>query len=118
MVTAKNPGTRIEADSILYAPGVVQQQQEGVYLLIDPAAPNWVSTNGLGSQVIRRCDGRHTLREVAEGLGHELELKARDIVQFIHQAVEAGILSTSPDLAPAYRGRADAIGCEKLEELW
>ncbi|MEK7777481.1 MAG: PqqD family peptide modification chaperone, partial [Chloroflexota bacterium] len=118
MVTAAIPGTRIEADSILYAPRVVQQQREGVCLLIDPAAPNWVSTNGLGSQVVRRCDGRHTLGEIVESLSHELELKAWDIVHFIHQAVEAGILSTSPDLAPAYRGRAEAIGPEKLEELW
>ncbi|MDO8751712.1 MAG: radical SAM protein [Dehalococcoidia bacterium] len=118
MVTTAIPGTLIEADSILYAPSVVQQQREGVCLLIDPAAPNWVSTNGLGSQVVRRCDGRHTLGEIVESLSHELELKAWDLVHFIHQAVGAGILSTGPDLAPAYRGRAEAIGPEKLEELW
>ncbi|MBI4282496.1 MAG: radical SAM protein [Chloroflexi bacterium] len=118
MVTTTNSGMLIEADSILYSPSVVQQQREGIYLLIDPVAPNWVSTNGPGSQVVRRCDGRHTLRELAEGLSHELELKAWDVVQFLHQAVETGMVSTSPDLAPAYRGRANAIGCEKLEELW
>lgn len=109
---------RIEGASILYSPSVVQQQRDGVHLLIDPNAPNWMSTNTLGSQVVRRCDGRHTLQEIATGLGRDLELRAEDVVGFLHEAAAAGFASTSPDLAPAYRGRASAIGCGKLEELW
>ncbi len=118
MVTEVNTAARVEAESILYSPSFVQQQRDGVYLLIDPNAPNWASTNRLGSQVVRRCDGRHTLQELAESLSREMELEAGDTVQFIRQAVEAGLVSTTPDLVPAYRGRSQAIGCGKLEELW
>ncbi len=109
---------QVEVDSILYSPSLVQQRRDGLHLLIDPNAPNWVSTNSLGSQVIRSCDGRHTLREVADDISHELELERLDVVQFVSQAAEVGMVSTTPDLAPAYQGRAKAIGSGALEELW
>jgi radical SAM protein with 4Fe4S-binding SPASM domain len=96
----------------------VQHEREGVCLLIDPTSPNWASANKLGSAIIRGCDGRHTLNEVAERTSLEYGLPVHGIVDFIEQAVRAGFVSESPDVSPAYGGRASVIAPSDLEELW
>lgn len=111
-------GTYIEEASILYSPRLVQQERGGVYLLIDPLEPNWASTNRLGSKIIRRCDGRHTLAEIVADLVAEDGLTEAEVREFIHEAALAGLISTNPDLKPAYTGRAEAVACGTLEELW
>lgn len=108
----------LEQNNILYSPNLVQAERKGLFLLIDPSAPNWASVNSSGSAIIRRCDGHRTMREVCAFADNELRLKAEDVTYFVKQAAEAGLISTAPDLAPAYRGRARAIAPESLEELW
>lgn len=108
----------IDPESILYSPGLVQEQRNGVYLLIDPLEPNWVSTNRLGSKIVRQCDGRRTMEEISAHLSREDGLTAAEVAQFVRAAVVAGIISTRPELKPAYPGRAQAVGCGTLEELW
>ncbi|MDO8578007.1 MAG: radical SAM protein [Dehalococcoidales bacterium] len=106
----------IRPDDILYSPQLVQHTRNGVYLLIDPASPNWASVNSFGSAVIRGCDGRHTLDEIASSVSGNSP--ADDVAAFAEQAAEAGFISTTPDISPAYRGRKYAIAPAKLEELW
>lgn len=108
----------MEMESILYAPAFVQQRRENVCLLIDPNAPNWASVSPAGSALLRRCDGRHTLQEIAAGAEHDLGLAPEQTERFFREASGAGLVSLSPDLSPAYRGRSEAIGCGRLEELW
>jgi radical SAM protein with 4Fe4S-binding SPASM domain len=105
-------------ESVLFSPGVVQQARNNVCLLIDPASPNWVSTNMLGSAIIRRCDGRRTLREVTEWAGIEYGLNSDDTLDFIENAAQAGFVSTAPDTTPGYLGRSMVIAPAALEELW
>ncbi|MBI2854750.1 MAG: radical SAM protein [Chloroflexi bacterium] len=109
---------QVEQNTILYSPNIVQQERDGVYLLIDPSAPNWMSTNEIGSRVVRRCDGRHTLREIADSLHAETGLAPKDTEAFVRKAVEACFVATCPSMSPAYRGRAQAIAPGRLEELW
>jgi radical SAM protein with 4Fe4S-binding SPASM domain len=105
-------------ESILYSPDLVQFERDDVCLLIDPSSPNWTSTNSSGSAIIRRCDGRRTLQEIAETAGLEFGLHITDVVNFINQAAEAGFISAEPDLTPSYTGRAQVIAPAALEELW
>lgn len=109
---------RIQADNILYSPRVVQQQRRGVFLLIDPQAPNWISTNEPGARILRQCDGRHTLAEIVDGLNREAGLRREDIETFVSEGARAGFVSTFPDLSPPYQGRAQAIACQRLQEFW
>ena len=109
---------KIEPDDILYSPKPVQQQRDGVYLLIDPASPNWASMNAPGAAIIRRCDGHSTLKEITASLSSTAGISAADITLFVKEAAEARFIATTPDLTPAYKGRADAIAPAKLEELW
>ena len=109
---------RIGQESILYSPAIVQHERDNVCLLIDPVSPNWASTNMLGSAIIRRCDGRHTLREVAEWANLEYGLPANFILEFIEMSAQAGFISETPDLSPPYPGRSQVIAPAALEELW
>ena len=109
---------KIEPDDILYSPESVQQQRNGVYLLIDPASPNWASMNAPGAAIIRRCDGHNTLKEIADSVSGTSGVSAADVALFVNEAAEAGFIATAPNLTPAYKGRAEAIAPAKLEELW
>jgi len=104
----------VEPDNILYSPDLVQQQRDGVFLIIDPASPNWASVNSHGSAIIRRCDGRHTLREICSSGGED----AQNVEDFLNKALQTGFISTVPDLTPAYQGRGQSIAPASLEELW
>lgn len=108
----------IKQDDILYSPQLVQLQRNDVHLLIDPASPNWASVNGLGSLIIRRCNGMNTLAEVTENVRDISNVHLADIKRFISNAIDAGMISTIPDLSPAYPGRSLAIAPNLLEELW
>jgi hypothetical protein len=108
----------IGQESILYSPDIVQHERDGVCLLIDPASPNWASVNLLGSAIIRRCDGRRTLREVVEWANLEYGIPEGPVTEFIETAVQAGFISGTPDLSPAYAGRSRVIVPSVLEELW
>ena len=109
---------RLGQGSILYSPALVQHERDSVFLLIDPASPNWASANKLGSAIIRSCDAKHTLREIAERASLEYGLPEHTVVSFIEQAAQAGFVSESPDTSPAYAGRAGVIAPSALEELW
>src|SRR5919201_4230031 len=51
---------------VYYAPLGVYMERDGLHLIIDPEAPHWLSTNEVGAQVLRLCDGRRNVTEVAE----------------------------------------------------
>ena len=109
---------RLQQGSVLYSPALVQHERDGVCLLIDPASPNWASANKLGSAIVRSCDAKHTLREVTERASLEYGLPEHCRVSFIEQAAQAGLVTESPDVSPAYGGRASVIAPSTLEELW
>ncbi len=112
----------INPEDLLYSPQYVQKKKDETYLLIDPAAPNWISTNRAGAEIVRLCDGRHTLDEIvaqicSNGNGSDRELASR-CTAFINELQEKGFVSEAPTLTPSYSGRSKAIEPESLQELW
>ena len=93
---------------IFYSPEkTILQSRGGLYLVLDPLAPNWVSTNVAGAFIVRRLDGRNTLDEVAQELSRLWRVsfdKAReDTRDFVRKALTCRILSRVPSLEPPYR---------------
>src|SRR3972149_468040 len=117
-VVSEDELPHIGPESILYSPRLVQHRRNGVHLLIDPLEPNWISTNRLGSKIVRQCDGRRPLAGVAADLCREDGLTTDEVTLFVRRAVLAGVISTSPNVSPPYPGRAQTVGCGTLEELW
>src|SRR3990167_4297967 len=59
------------ADDVLYSPRYIKKEKDGVFLLIDPRFPNWISTNSTGAQILELCDGKHTLSDIQTAIVKE-----------------------------------------------
>ena len=108
---------------LLYSPEKIYlEENNGLYLLLDPESPNWISTNEVGADIIRRCDGRKTLQEVALEVSNKWKVGTgkviKDATPFISMSIKKGFLSLYPDIKPSYRGRGSIIAPSILEELW
>jgi len=110
-------------DRILYSPErLYMEERDGVFLIIDPEFPNWLSTNAVGADIIRQCDGRRTLRDVvgkvARRWGRDYGDVLGDAKGFIHGLMEKGMASSYPFLKPPYPGRSETITPRRLDEVW
>ncbi|HMA34134.1 MAG TPA: PqqD family peptide modification chaperone [Chloroflexia bacterium] len=108
--------------SVFYAPLGVYLERAGIHLVIDPEAPHWLATNPAGAQILRRCDGRHTVAEVAGELAATWDLPlARaqaETLAFLQAATAIAFVGRKPLLAPPYPGRAATIAPSRLSELY
>lgn len=110
-------------DDLLYSPQYIQKKRNGIYLLIDPQSPNWISVNHIGAAILRLCDGKHTLSDIQNAICKKYRISDKEqVTQEISEFVDAaGLLefvSNSPVERPEYTGRSKAITPYRLDELW
>jgi len=82
-----------------------------------------MSVNNTGAEVIKLCDGRHTLAEIQDLIckKHKVSDKEKtnkEISDFITAAGLMEFVSDSRIERPEYPGRSKAIAPYKLDELW
>lgn len=111
------------SDDILYSPKYINKRKNGISLFIDPKSPNWISVNHTGSEIIKLCDGKHTLSDIQDYIGRNYEEtdknKVREEVsEFLSAAGSLEFVSTSRFDRPEYKGRSSVIAPHKLDELW
>jgi radical SAM protein with 4Fe4S-binding SPASM domain len=110
------------AFSVFHAPAATYHTRGDVTLAIDGERPHWVSVSRAGAEVLRLCDGRRTAGEVAGELarrhGVPLERATTDTLAFLRDLRAVDFVSDRPRLAPAYRGRAEAIDLGRLPDLY
>ncbi|MBI5050948.1 MAG: radical SAM protein, partial [Nitrospirae bacterium] len=112
-------------DSILYAPKYIKKKKDGVYLLIDPQSPNWISTNHIGTEIVELCDGKHTMSDIqgvvvakyGDGDSDKQRISG-EVAEFINAAGTMEFISESPFLTRKYPGRGKLIAPHQLDELW
>ena len=60
-----------------------------VYLVLDPEKPVWLTLNEDGLSILRRCDGEHSVQQIARKIGHEFSIShdeaLRGISNFLAQ---------------------------------
>jgi radical SAM protein with 4Fe4S-binding SPASM domain len=111
------------ADDILYSPEYIKKRKNGISLLIDPKFPNWISVNNTGAEILKLCDGRHTLSDIQEiickkyNISNKKKVK-REISDFLSAAALLEFVSDTRFERPEYVGRSRAIAPYKLDELW
>ncbi len=107
---------------VYYAPLGVYMERDGLHLVIDPEAPHWLSTNEVGAQILRLCDGRRNVTEVAEEIARRWKLPLdeaiADTFDFLGDAAQLEFVSRKPNLKPAYPGRAATVAPSRLSELY
>src|SRR5258708_4200837 len=57
--------------ALWHVPPHVTLERNGVVVLLDPQAPNWVATDARGARILSWLDGRTTLEEVASRYARE-----------------------------------------------
>jgi radical SAM protein with 4Fe4S-binding SPASM domain len=107
----------------LYSPQYIQKRKNGIYLFIDYESPNWMSVNHTGAEILKLCDGKHTLSDIQNVIAKKYresntEQVRQEISGFISAAGLLEFVSDRPVKRPEYTGRSRAIAPDKLEELW
>jgi sulfatase maturation enzyme AslB (radical SAM superfamily) len=110
-------------DDLLYSPSYIKKRKKGVSLYVDPESPNWISVNSVGADVLKLCDGKHTLADIQDAVCKKYKVSNRkkvkeEVAEFLS---EAGILEFVSDTRferPEYTGRQNAIAPRKLDEMW
>lgn len=112
-------------NDILYSPPHIQKKKNGIHLFIDPQSPNWISVNHIGAEILKLCDGKHTLSDIQNAIykrynGSHLnkEHVSQEVSEFVSSASLLDFVSNTPFVRPEYAGRSKAIAPNKLAELW
>lgn len=107
---------------VYYAPLGVYMERDGLHLVIDPDAPHWLSTNEVGAQILRLCDGRRNIVEIGEEIARRWDMPLDDAVadtfDFLSDAAQIEFVGRKPALKPAYPGRAATVAPSRLTELY
>jgi radical SAM protein with 4Fe4S-binding SPASM domain len=111
------------ADDILYSPEYINKRKNGISLFIDPKSPNWISVNHTGAEIIKLCDGKHTLSDIQDHISQKYEITndtkvKEEVSEFLSAAGSLEFVSTSRFERPQYQGRSSVIAPHKLDELW
>jgi radical SAM protein with 4Fe4S-binding SPASM domain len=120
----KDPNLKaFKPDDILFSPEYIKKRKNGISLLIDPKYPNWVSVNRTGAEVIKLCDGKHSLSEIQDIIRKKYEISNKkkvngEISDFLSAAGLLEFISDTEFERPEYAGRSKVIAPHKLEELW
>ncbi len=106
---------------VYYAPLSIYMEREGLWLVLDPDAPHWLATNTVGEYILRLCDGRRSVAEVAAAVALRYDLAAAPTEQtlaFLNQAAAIEFVSRKPRLQPPYPGREATVSPGRLNELY
>lgn len=112
-----------KSDEILFSPKHIKKRKNGVSLLIDPKSPNWLSVNNTGADILKLCDGKHTVAEIQDEICRKYkqtdkEQVRKEVLLFLSAAAVLEFVSSSEFKRPEYKGRSSAIVPHKLDELW
>ncbi len=110
-------------DDLLHSPRYIKKKKDGIYLLIDPESPNWISVNHTGAEVLKLCNSKNTLSDIQNAIAKKYNVSdrgrlSREITEFASAAGLLEFVSNTPFVRPEYTGRSRAIAPYKLEELW
>jgi radical SAM protein with 4Fe4S-binding SPASM domain len=104
-----------------HTPPHVALERNGIVVLVDPDAPNWIATDARGARILSGLDGRTTLEEAtaryARESGVELAKAWLHVNRLVREAQRHRFASPEPVVAAPYPGRARYLSA-RLRELW
>jgi radical SAM protein with 4Fe4S-binding SPASM domain len=104
-----------------HAPRFVMLERNGIVVLLDPEAPNWISTDSRGARILSCLDGHSTLDEVAGRYAREFGVDSPrawlHVNRLVREAERHGFAMPEPAVRPAYPGRSRYL-TPRMRELW
>jgi radical SAM protein with 4Fe4S-binding SPASM domain len=99
----------------------VTLERNGLVVLLDPEAPNWVATDPRGARILSWLDGRSLRDEITARYAGEFEVDLAKawlhVDRFLREAERRGFASREQPLADPYPGRSRYL-VPRLRELW
>jgi len=96
--------------------------ENGVAVLVDREAPNWLATDPRGAALLDRFDGTNPFGRIvadyAAEHGFEWSKAWQHVETMARDAVRQGLLGTNGAVAEEYAGRAGHVAGGDLTELW
>src|SRR6266545_64560 len=110
-------------DSVrLRAPAYAITRLPGAMLALDPAKPNWMTTDERGIRLLALLDGKTSLREVVATYAAETRVDVArawlHVDTFVRDALRREFISTDGAVPVQYLGRAAYLQTDRLHELW
>ncbi len=112
----------LDDGTTLRAPAYAATTLSAGVLALDPAQPNWISTDNRGMRLLALFDGKTPLRDVVTAYAADTEL---DVVRawlhvetFARDALRQGFLSRDGAVPVPYLGRSAYLQTDRLAELW
>jgi radical SAM protein with 4Fe4S-binding SPASM domain len=119
---APAPATGPLADLVYHAPAATYRVKNGITLAIDGEKPHWITTNAAGAMLLRGCTGENTLGElagrIAQRYGIAAERALADASAFLQSLEAIDYVRQSATVAPAYRGRSEAVQLGRLADIF
>lgn len=110
-----------DVNNTLYPTEYIEKEKDGIHLLIDPLAPNWISVNRVGLEILKLCDGKRRVSDIQKIMAERYagsEKIGSEVSDFISAAGTLEFISEKPFERAEYKGRDKAIAPDKLDELW
>jgi radical SAM protein with 4Fe4S-binding SPASM domain len=108
--------------TILHAPPYSQIDLNGLFVLIDPEGPNWISTDSRGARIISYIDGKKTFNDIVKLYASEFNFDTAKawahIDSFVKDTLREKFTSLKPYVRAPYAGRSDYLRADHLSELW
>ena len=116
------PSSGPDDDVLLRAPAYATTRLSGEMLALDPAKPNWMTTDARGIRLLALLDGKTPLRDVVAAYAAETHVDmARawlHVDTFVREALRHDFVSTDGAVPVPYLGRAAYLQTDRLHELW
>jgi MoaA/NifB/PqqE/SkfB family radical SAM enzyme/SAM-dependent methyltransferase len=112
----------LKDSTILFRPRWVQFENNQIHFFVDDEAPNWISTDERGGQILNLVDGKRNLGDLIKEYRKEYGLDSAVAWLHVYDFVKAGIrhqmLFLDPVERAPYTGRGDYLKPVKLNEFW
>jgi len=99
----------------------VTLERDGLVVLLDPDAPNWIATDARGARILSWLDGRSAFDEItaryASEFGVDLAKAWLHVDRFLREADRLGFASRERRSPAPYPGRSRYL-VPRLRELW
>ncbi len=117
-----NPALTLDNSVLLRAPAYMTAKLPGGILALDPASPNWITTDDRGARLLALFDGKTPLTEIVTRYAAEMHLDIAHawlhVETFARDALRHRFISTDGAVPLPYLGRAAYLETDRLRELW
>jgi len=117
-----NPVVPLDNSTCLRSPAYMTTKVSGALLALDPAAPNWMTTDARGVRLLALFDGKTPLAEIVARYASEMHLDVArawlHVETFARDALRHHFISTDGAVPIPYLGRAAYLETNRLTELW